>query len=131
MKKIIALLLVVILLAACNNNDKTPDNALDTGRAFIRASLNGDFDKATNFILQDSTNTQLFDSYKVFYKKLPEKEKDGYKSSDYNIIKYQDVSDSVTLIQYSNTFMNKPMELKIVRPGDTWLVDFKYSYSGN
>lgn len=131
MIKVFSFLLVVMLVVACNSNDKTPDNALDTGRAFIRASLDGDFDIATTFLLKDTANAQLFDSYKIFYKKLPEKEKDGYKQSSYNIIKYEDVSDSVKLIQYSNTFMNKPMDLKIVRPGNTWLVDFKYSYSGN
>ena len=125
-------MLILSGFAACNQKQaETPDTALDTGREFIRASLNGDFEKASALILSDSQNVQLFDSYIVFYKKLSDDKKKGYKEASYEINKYLDVDDSTTLINYSNSFMNKPMDIKLVRKNKKWAVDFKYTYSGN
>ena len=63
MKKVVLFLLILSGFAACNQKQaETPDTALDTGREFIRASLNGDFEKASALILSDSQNVQLFDS---------------------------------------------------------------------
>lgn len=132
MKKIIAVLLVATAFASCKSKeDKRPETALDTGREFIRASLNGNFDKASSLLLADSQNVQLFDSYKVFYNKLPDAKKQGYKQASYEINKYQDLDDSTTLINYSNSYMNKPMDIKVIRKNKSWMVDFKYTYSGN
>ena len=132
MKKIGVILSIAFAFAACNNNDsQRPETALDTGREFIRASLNGDFKKASTLLLPDSQNVQLFESYKVFYEKLPESKKEGYKSASYEINKYEDVNDSTTIINYSNSYMNKPMDIKVTRQDKTWMVDFKYTYSGN
>ena len=132
MKKAVLFFLIVCGFAACNQKqNKIPDTALDTGREFIRASLNSDFKKASALILSDSQNVQLFDSYKVFYEKLPDDKKKGYKEASYEINKYLDVDDSTTLINYSNSFMNKPMDIKLVRKNKKWAVDFKYTYSGN
>jgi hypothetical protein len=42
-----------------------------------------------------------------------------------------EVNDSTTVINYSNDYMNKPMEIKVIRSNNEWKVDFKYTYSGN
>ena len=132
MKKILILILTVIVLASCSQQtEKRPETALDTGREFIRASLNGNFERASSLMLQDTQNVQLFNSYKLFYNKLPADKKRGYKDASYEINKYLDVDDSTTLINYSNSYMNKPMDIKIVRSNKNWSVDFKYTYSGN
>ena len=44
---------------------------------------------------------------------------------------YEDVNDSITIINYSNSYMNKPLEIKVVKEDHKWQVDFKYTYSGN
>lgn len=132
MKKLVAVFLLATAFTACNQKeDQRPQTALDTGREFIRASLNGNFDRASSFLLADSQNVQLFDSYKVFYGKLPDSKKQGYQQASYEINKYQDLNDSTTLINYSNSYMNKPMDIKVTRKDKTWMVDFKYTYSGN
>ncbi|HMJ48449.1 MAG TPA: hypothetical protein VK498_14045 [Ferruginibacter sp.] len=122
----------IILIISCNNNTaKPPETALDTGREFIEASLKGDFENAQKLLLNDSENLQLFDSYKHFYDRLPGEKKQHYKNAQYNINKYLDVNDSVTIINYSNDYMNKPMDIKVVRLNKKWSIDFKYTYSGN
>ncbi len=131
-KLILSCLLSVCLLFSCNNEkDSRPKTALDTGRSFIRASLDGDFKTTEELLLKDSQNLQLFDSYKMLYERMPAEKKKNYKSASYEINKYSDLDDSTTIINYSNSFMNKPMEIKVVRKDKVWCIDFKYIYSGN
>lgn len=132
MKKIVTFLSLLFLFTACNSPKKAlPETALDTGREFIRASLDGNFETAEPLLLKDTQNLQLFDSYKQFYSNLPEEKKRSYKEASYTINKFMEVDDSTTLINYSNSYMNKPMEIKLVRINKIWNVDFKYTYSGN
>lgn len=131
MKKLFVFVAVALAMAACNQKEsKAPETALDTGREFIRASLDGNFDMASALLLKDSQNVQLFESYQIFYNKLPEDKKKGYKKASYDINKYSDIDDSTTLINYSNSYMHQPMEIKLVRRNKVWAVDFKYTYSG-
>jgi hypothetical protein len=131
MKRIAILLFVIAFIGCRSKEEQTPATALDRGRDFIRASLNGDFDNAEKLILKDDQNLQLFDSYKSYYNRLPSEKKQLYKQASYEINKYLDVDDSTTIINYSNSYMNKPMDIKLIRKNKTWLVDFKYTYSGN
>jgi len=131
-KKILAIILSVVLLYSCNTDEKKrPSTALDTGRAFIRASLDGDFKTTEELLLKDTQNLELFESYKKLYERMPAENKKNYKSASYEINKYLDVDDSTTIINYSNSYMNKPMEIKVVRRNKQWCIDFKYISSGN
>lgn len=132
-KSFVAAFFSVCVLFSCtgNQDSKRPESALETGRDFIRASLDGKFDKAMPLLLQDSQNLQLFDTYKMYYDRLPADKKLNYQKASYNINKYDDLNDSVTIINYSNSYMNKPMEIKLVKNNKLWHVDFKYTYSGN
>ena len=130
MKNLLSFLIPVLLMFACNSaEDKRPETSLDTGREFIRASLDGNFKKAEALLLKDTQNVQLFTRYKIFYDQLPAEKKEKYKQAEYNINKYTDLSDSVTTINYSNSYMNKPMDIKLVRQDKKWSVDFKYTYA--
>lgn len=132
LKKTFAIVLSLVLLYSCNNKEEhKPVTALDTGRSFIRASLDGDFKTAEKLLLKDTQNLQLFDSYKMYYERLSAEKKKNYKAASYEINKYLDVNDSTTIINYSNSYMNKPMEIKVVRKNKEWSIDFKYTYSGN
>ncbi len=130
--KYLCFALLLGLFAACDQaGEKKNLNAMDTGRLFIRASLDGDFKTAEPLILKDSVNVQQFDRFKTFYKNTAEEDKNKYKSASYEINKFLELNDSVTIINYSNSFMHKPMEVKLVRVAGSWQVDFKYTNSGN
>ena len=132
MKKILTIALCIIFLASCKEGKTIkPSSAMDTGTTFIRASLDGDFKSAEELLLKDTLNGQLFDSYKAMYERLPADKKKNYKDASYNINKYLELNDSVAIINYSNSFMKKPMEIKIVRSNKDWKIDFKYITSGN
>ncbi len=120
-----------ILFAAvlsCNTTTaKHPVTAMDTGRDFIRATLDGDFVSAELLLLPEPENIQLFDSYKELYGRLRPEEKAAYKNASYNINTYTDLNDSVSVINYSNSYMKKPMNIKLVKRANAWRVDFKYT----
>src|SRR6476660_3079979 len=123
--------LLLLVFSCTQKKEAQPTTALDTGRQFIRASLNGEVETAGSVLLKDSQKVQLFETYKMYYNRLPDKKKTGYRNASYTINKYADLNDSITIINYSNSFMNKPMEIKLVRADKSWKVDFKYTYSGN
>lgn len=126
-------LLMLVLLHACTSENSKPTNPIEAGRYFIDASLKGNYQDAKKYMLPDSVNLQMLDRIGEFYNKMKPDEKEGYKNA--NIIISNDgienVSDSVTIINYSNTFKNKPAKIKVVRINGSWLVDFKYTFSGN
>lgn len=126
------LLLCIPIFFSCNNNKYIrPTTSLDVGRDFIKASLHGDFKTAEILILQDTENIQLFEAYKQYYNKLTAEKKKSYQTASYEINKYVDINDSVTIINYSNDYMKKPMDIKLIRHNNEWWIDFKYTYSGN
>jgi len=126
------LLILSITMIACNQqapvNKKDP---LESARGFIESSLQGDYGGAKQYLLTDSTNTQYFEGFKEFYNKQNETEKEGYRNADIIIDSMQKVSDSVTIVYYANTFKKKQSKLKMVKQGNDWLVDFKYTFQNN
>ena len=133
MKKILILLTVfTIIISACNNSGNVDkSDPLVSGRGFIEASLKGDYIKAENYLLQDSTNMEYFEGLKHFNSKMSNEDQRGY--SDANIIIDSSIakSDSVNIIYYTNTYKNKPTKLKMLKRNNEWLVDFKYTFSDN
>jgi hypothetical protein len=125
------LFLFMLVFSACSSEKDKPATAMDIGRDFIRASLNGDFKVAESLLLKDDENLQSFASFKTMYERMSAETKKSYKDANYDINKFLEVNDSVTIINYSNDFMKKPMDVKIVRQNNQWLVDFKYTLSGN
>ena len=133
MQKIISLCLITFLcLDACNVNDAVKrDDPLEVGRGFIEASLKSNYEQAKKYLLPDSLNIEYFNVHESFNKRLRSQEKEGYKNANIIIDSIQNISDSVTIINYSNTFKKTPDKIKLVRVNKEWFVDFKYTFSGN
>ena len=133
MQKIISLVSIIFLfLGSCSLNDTVKrDEPLDAGREFINASLKGNYDQAKKYLLPDSLNMEYFNVHESFNKNLPPQEKDGLKNANIIIDSIQNMSDSVTIINYSNTFKKIPEKIKLVRIKKEWFVDFKFTFLGN
>ena len=118
---------VIILLLGCNNETtyKKAEDAQDAGREFIRASLDGNYEKARFYMLTDSTNQLLLDKWKKDYERLNESVKHEYKNADILPISIRSQNDSVTIYTYANTYKKDTTTINIVRIKNEWLVDFK------
>ena len=131
MKSINILVFVVwMAFSSCNSKtEKRPDTAMDTGREFIKSSMVGDFKTAETLIYNDDENLSLFNAFKTFYNRMPEDKKLKYQKASYEINEFKEPNDSTTFINYSNDYMKKPMELKLIRVKQVWYVDFKHNYT--
>lgn len=70
-----------------------------------------------------------FERFVEFDNNKPVADKEGYKNSNIIINATEKVSDSVTIINYSNTYKKEPSKIKLIRKDNKWLVDFKYTFS--
>lgn len=119
----------------CNNDNRensgTPgsENDIDAARNFIQAALEGNYRKARTYTLSDSFNQQYVDLFERIYKeRMNPEDKRGYREASIHIHSVTPLNDSVTLINFSNSFKNKNDSLKVVRLNGQWLVDLKYSF---
>ncbi len=130
--KWVYLLLFGVSIYSCKEEKSRPDDALGTARAFIRSSLDGEYDYAKSLMLQDSINlyelNQLSDRYQ---NQLSETEKEGYKNASIIIHSVDQVNDSVVVINYSNSYKQKKMPVKVILKEGVWEVDLNYTFSGN
>jgi len=119
---------------ACNSSNQqekeiTSENDVDAARNFIRSALDGKWDDARRFMLQDSTNSQLLDAYESNYQThMSREDKRGYHEATITMYDTRQVNDSVSVISYSNTYKKQKDSLRVVRNNGVWVVDLKYSF---
>jgi hypothetical protein len=131
-KVIISVVAIIFTNTACNHSPEVSKrDPLESGRGFIKSSLKGDYIEAQKYLLKDSINMQYFEGLENFNSKRSDDEKEGYKNANILIDSTQQLSDTVTIITYSNTYKNKPSKLKMVKKNNEWLVDFKYTFNSN
>lgn len=112
-----------------NNEPSASENDVDAARNFIRSALDGNYQKARDYMLQDSLNNQLLSTFDDNYRlHMDREEKRAYRESSIRIADMRKLNDSATVVMYSNSYKNKPDSLKVVRRHGKWLVDFKYSF---
>lgn len=128
MKKII-LLYSVVAAVACTNQDnfKKAEDAQEAAQEFIRASLDGNYEKADFYLYKDSAevNNMMLKKWKSDYDNLSQEEKVGKKEANIIVITTEKVNDSTLNYVYSNTYKKDTTSLKIIRNKGEWLVDLK------
>lgn len=132
LKQLVFIAFAVFSFCSCEEKKERPSDALGTARAFIRSSLDGDYDDARELMFQDSTNLFELEQIEKKYKTdLSNAEKENYRKSSILIHSVENVSDSVVIINYSNTFRKKQMPVKVIFKDGKWQVDFNYTFTGN
>jgi hypothetical protein len=129
MTKRLLLCLAIATSFACNNGSLTKaEDAQDAGREFIRASLDGNYEKAKFFMLKDEDNLMILDGWKKVYATYSKDEVNKFKNADIRPANIQALNDSTTIYTYSNTYTKDTTTLKIVRVNKEWLVDLKQTF---
>jgi hypothetical protein len=124
---ILFLALACLLLSSCNDGKpyKLAEDAQDAGREFIRASLDGDYEKAQFYLLSDSVNQLLISKWQQGFDQLDPETRRQYKAASILAINITPLNDSVTRFTFSNSYKKDTTTLKIVRVHGEWLVDLK------
>jgi Domain of unknown function (DUF4878) len=122
---------LMLFIGGCTEPEgfKKPEDALDAAREFVRAVLDGDYKRAELYVLPEEDDIRLFNRYKDYMKKQPEKERLGLKSSSILVNKVEQLNDSVSIVNYSNSFSKKPMDIRVIKKDGEWWVDFSYTFS--
>ena len=117
----------IALMISCNNEGgyKKAEDAQDAGREFIRATLDGNYEKAKFYMLKDEDNLWMLDNWKKLYNTFPSDSVKGFKEANIRPINIESLNDSTTLYTYSNSFTKDTTAVRIVRVNQEWLVDFK------
>ncbi|MGB4846154.1 MAG: hypothetical protein WBP16_16925 [Ferruginibacter sp.] len=132
-KRYLLLLLLPAIIFSCGTEtEKKPTTDTGVARAFIRNILDNNFKEAEQYLLKDETNTQIFERFKKQYSEKDKAVLEKYKEAYIIVNEKSYVTDTVCIFNYSNSYMkdNKTV-LKIVRVNGEWLVDLKYTISGN
>jgi hypothetical protein len=127
MRYLVGLAFIMILFACGGSGGyHRAEDAQDAGRQFIRATLDGEHDKARFYLLHDTTNLLLLKQQEANYNQLSGKEKNAYRESSIRPVEIKAVNDSVTLYKYFNTYHSKDTTtLRIMRVENDWVVDLK------
>ena len=133
MKPILSITFFLTLFFSCTQPEgfKEPEDSIDAGREFVRAVLDGDYEKANLYILENDEDKSLFERYKTYTKKQPRQEKLQLKSASIIINKVEKLNDSTSIINFSNSYSMKPMDLKVILSNKKWRVDFSYTFAEN
>lgn len=120
--------IALVMASACTAGggyEKATDPQ-DAGREFIRASLDGDHQKARFYLLQDTTNLLLIERQQRDYERLSHEEKQQHRESSIRPVSLTKINDSTTAYKYYNTYNPKDTtSISIVKTGGQWLVDLK------
>lgn len=129
-------LIPVIFAAAvfsCNTKTKkAPVTDIEVATAFIRNLLDNDFTEAEQYLLKDETNNQIFERFKKQYSEKDKAILEKYRNADIIVNNISYITDSVCIFNYSNSYSRADKTiLKVVRVDGKWLIDLKYTFSGN
>ena len=126
-KRLLLTAYTIALITSCNNDTgfTKAEDAQDAGREFIRATLDGNYEKAKFYMLKDEDNLWMLDNWKKIYDKFPPDSVKGFKDASIRPVKIEPLNDSTTLYTYSNSFTKDTTAVRVVRINQEWLVDFK------
>jgi translation initiation factor RLI1 len=127
--KLIIAVITFTLLNSCNDSRKNPTTDIDVARSFIKDLLENDFNSAKEFLLDEEANNQYFELSKKEFEGKSKEVLKKYKESDIIVNELTPVNDSVSIVNYSNSFnKEKKYLLKVVRQNGKWWVDLKYTF---
>lgn len=134
MRLFLTLITFMVTCISCGSREGAQEpatSALDAGRSFIDGCLKGHFEQAAFYMLKDEENTADLSKLEKSYDRKGSSDKVQYKQASIMIEGQEAVNDSITIINYRNSFDRIARKLKVIKRQDQWLVDFKYTFSGN
>lgn len=133
MKRIISFA-ILLTIFSCNNSEQQNEEKksvtdVDAARNFLEASLKGNYQEASAYMLQDSTNAGYLFYVEKDYDKLPTNDKKELKDASLHFYEPSlRPNDSTTIIIFSNSYRNNKDTLRILKQQGKWLVDLKYLF---
>jgi Domain of unknown function (DUF4878) len=131
-KKLFLIAFIFVSFWSCREKKTLPDSDIDAARTFIKSIQDNNFSEAESFILADQENKAALSKLKKDAGSKSTAELEKYKNADIIIDELEPVNDSVTIVNYAIS-SNKAQKnkLKLIKRNGQWLIDLKYTFSGN
>ncbi len=128
MKKI-SLAAALLFFLACNSDGgyKPAADAQEAAQEFVRASLDGNYDKASYYLYHDSAqvNEMLLNKWRTDYGGWSQEDKVGHKNANIIVITTETLADSSLNYVFSNSYRKDTTTIHVVKANGNWLVDLK------
>jgi hypothetical protein len=120
----------MLILVSCNNKEsfKKAEDGEEAGTEFIRASLDGNYEKAKFYLYKDSAdfNLHVLNKWKAAYDALDSREKYSYRSASIRPTRIEPSSDSSSYsYTYFNSYKKDTTTIRVLKVNDEWLVDLR------
>ena len=123
----------ILFFAGCSNKKELPNTDIEVAKTFVKYVLENDFNEAATLVAKDAAND-------VFLKQLEKSQQEKwskdeavqYKNADFIIFEVINVNDTISIINYANSYkVQEKNKVKVVKINGQWMVDLKYTFSGN
>lgn len=135
MRSIITGFLFLLFFGACTNGTDrsdttlTSENEVDAARNFIRLALDGKWDDARNMVVPDSLNLAYMEvAQQTYLQRMDLATRNAYRNASIIIRSVNEHSDTASVVHYANSYKQKEDSVKVIRRGNQWLIDLKYSF---
>ena len=117
--------LLFALLIGCTNSSKSflpATSAIDAGRNYIEACLQGDFEKAKAYAAANEVMHSYTSSTEKIYRTLGKEGRSNFRQASIIILEVMDQDSLHTIINYRNSMDNTPHQIAIEKAKGNWQV---------
>ena len=131
--KVAIIISCILLFASCSSKKELPNTDIEVAKTFVKYILENDFKEASTLVAKDAANDDYLKQLeKSQQKKWSKEDAEQYKNADVIIYEVSNVSDSISIINYANSVkVQEKNKIKVVKINGQWMVDLKYTFSGN
>ena len=127
------IIVCILLFAGCNSKKELPNTDIEVAKTFVKYVLENDFKEAATLVAKDAANDIFLKQLeKSQQEKWSKEEAEQYKNADVIIFEVSNVNDTISIINYANSYrVQEKSKVKVVKMNGQWMVDLKYTFSGN
>ena len=116
----------LLLFISCSTNQQEPrgaDNALDAGREYLQARLQGDFETAARYCEQDSTILQSLRMEEGLFRALDREGRQLHRTASIQIYALEDNTNQSARLIYALSYEPKKKDtLLLVEKNQRWFI---------
>lgn len=127
------IIVCILLFAGCDSKKELPNTDIEVAKTFVKYVLENDFKEAATLVAKDAANDIFLKQLeKSQQEKWSKEEAEQYKNADVIIFEVSNVNDTISIINYANSYrVQEKSKVKVVKMNGQWMVDLKYTFSGN
>lgn len=131
--KVALIISCILLFAGCSSKKELPNTDIEVAKTFVKYVLENNFKEAATLVAKDAANDDYLKQLeKSQQEKWSKEDAEHYKNADVIIFEVSNLNDTISIINYANSVkVQEKNKIKVVKINGQWMVDLKYTFSGN